>query len=100
GGCKLTYRFKGSPMVLTVASPMDATDAPVRVNGKPSGETMAIRLVDEHHTSTEIKMNGRQFGTSRATLSDDFSKMTVENEFTEATPTDKAGKRTEIWVRK
>jgi hypothetical protein len=100
GGCKLTYRFKGSPTVMTVASPMDGTDAPVLVNGKASGQTMAIRLVDKHHASTEIKMNGKQFGTSRATLSDDFSKMTVENEFTEATPTEKAGKRTEVWVRK
>jgi hypothetical protein len=29
-----------------------------------SGETMAIKRVDDHHLSTVLKMNGKLFGTS------------------------------------
>lgn len=97
GGRKLTYRFtvNGASHVLTVESPFDGTEVPVLLDGKPSGETMAIKLVDSHHTSTNLKMNGQPFGTSKATLSADGKTLTVVNEMMAA-----AGPQTEIWTKK
>ncbi len=103
GGRKLTYRIKlpsGAELVTTVESPMDGTDVPVLVNGKPSSETMGIKRMDSHHTVTVLKFNGKQFGTSRATLSADFNTLTVENEITVAAGGRQPGKATDIWVRK
>jgi hypothetical protein len=102
-GRKLTYRVKGqggADMILTVESPMDGTDAAVLLNGKPSGETMGIKRVDSHHTFTVLKMNGKQFGVSRATLSADGRTLTVENEITAAEGGRQPGKATDTWVRK
>jgi hypothetical protein len=83
GGRRLTYHFdiNGTETTLTVESPFDGSDAEVLIAGKPSGETMGITRVDDHHTSTVVKMSGKAFGTSKATLSAD-------------------GKTTETWVRK
>jgi hypothetical protein len=96
GGRKLTYRFSvnGTSQVLTVESPFDGTEVPVLLNGKPSGETMAITLVDSRHTSTNLKMNGQPFGTSKATLSADGKTLTVVNEMKAA-----SGPQTEIWKK-
>jgi hypothetical protein len=100
-GAKLTYRMAGQPLVLTVETKLDGSDAPLIMNGQPTGETMGIKRVDGHHASTVLKMNGKQFGTSTGTFNDDFTKLTVENQVQETTqvgpPT---GKTTEIWIRK
>jgi len=46
-------------MTLTVNSPMDGTEAPALVGGKPpSGETMAIKRLDDHRYTAVLKMNG------------------------------------------
>ncbi len=102
GGRRLTYHILmgETKSLLTVESPFDGTEAPVLINGKPSGETMAIKRVDAHHTSTVVKMNGTPFGTSEATLSADGKTLTVLNEFTSQAGGQQPGKRTEIWVRK
>lgn len=100
GKAKLTYHIKDPPLVLTVQSSLDGKDAPVLMNGKPSGETMAIKLVDKLHSSTEVKMDGKPFGTSKGTFSPDFKTLTVENDFSTAFGSNPAGKSTEIWVRK
>jgi len=68
-GRRLVYRIEGVPTVMTVESPFDGSEAPVLVDGKPSGETMAIKRLDDHHTYTVLKMNGKEFGTSKASLS-------------------------------
>ena len=96
-GYKLTYRFAmgDNQTVMTVESPFDGTEVPVLVNGKPSGETMAIKRVDGHHSSTVIKMNGEPFGTSHATLSADDKTLTVVNEMASGA----AGKVTETWTK-
>jgi hypothetical protein len=70
------------------------------MGGKPSGETMAITRVDAHHVSAVVKMNGRPFGTSKATLSADRRTLTVINEFSSSAGGQAVGKSTEIWVRK
>lgn len=96
-GYKLTYRFAmgADKTVMTVSSPFDGTEVPVLVNDKPSGETMAIKRLDGHHSSTVIKMNGEPFGTSSATLSADGKTLTVINEMASGA----TGKVTETWTK-
>jgi hypothetical protein len=76
----------------------------VLVGGKPSAETMAIKRVDDRHVITIVKMNGKAFGTSKATLSADANTITVENEYAMGGAGQGAGqpptKSTEIWIRK
>ena len=86
-------------MVLTLVSALDGNDAPLLIDGKPSGETMAVKLVDKRHAVTTAKMNGKPFGTSKATFSEDFKTLTVENDNSGAVGGMPAGKSTEIWLR-
>jgi hypothetical protein len=82
GGYRLTYHVPSMggqpPATLTVDSPMDGTEVPVLLQGKPSGETMAVKRVDGRHYSAVVKMNGKPFGTSNGTLSADGNTLTVE----------------------
>jgi hypothetical protein len=82
GGLRLTYRIppigNQPAMTLTVDSPMDGREAPALVGGKPSGETMAVKRLDDHHYSAVVKMSGQPFGTSNGTVSADGKSMTVE----------------------
>jgi hypothetical protein len=100
-GYKLTYRFAmgAEATVMTVSSPFDGEEVPVLVNGKPSGETMAIKRVDDHHAFTVLKMNGQPFGTSKSTLSADGRTITVLNEVTSDSGGSPVGKVTETWVK-
>jgi hypothetical protein len=99
GGRRLIYRTTGSDVVVTVESPFDGSDVPVMIGGKPSGETMGIKRVDANHTVTVLKMNGKMFGTSKATISADGRTLTVENDYTSAAG-GQPGKNMETWVRK
>ena len=100
GKAKLTYHIKDPPIVLTIVSALDGTESPVLMNGKPSGETMAIKVLDKLHSSTVVKMDGKAFGTSKGTFAPDYSTLTVENDFSGAAAGDAAGKSTEHWIRK
>src|SRR3954465_2859008 len=55
GKAKLTYRIHDPRMGLTIASALDGSEARVLINGKPSGETMAIKRLDNLHSSTIVK---------------------------------------------
>ena len=100
GGRRFIYRVSGSANVLmTIESPMDGTDVPVLAAGKPTGETMGIKRLDDRHTLTVLKMNGKTFGTSTATLSADGRTLVVENDITSAVG-GQVGKEKETWVRK
>ena len=96
-GYLLTYRFAVGERttVMTVKSPFDGSEVPVLVDGKPSGETMAIKRVDDHHSMTVVKMNGELFGTSEATLSGDGKTLTVLNDYSKTA----GGKITETWTK-
>lgn len=98
GGLRHTFQIPpmgGQPAVtMTVDSPMDGTEVPVLVGGKPSGETMAVKRVDDRHYSAVVKMSGKPFGTSNGTVSADGKTMTVESAF------QGAEKTIETWVRK
>jgi hypothetical protein len=98
----LTYHLdiNGTPSILTVESRFDGSDAPVLMAGKPSGETMGIKRVDDHHFFTVVKMNRKVFGTSKATLSANDRLLTVINDFSSSTGGQPVGKFTETWVRK
>jgi hypothetical protein len=97
GGLRLIYQIppiaNQPAMTLTVDSPMDGTDTPALVGGKPSGETMAVKRLDDHHYSAVVKMSGKPFGTSNGTVSADGKTLTVES-------LSQAGKIIETWVRK
>lgn len=97
---KLIYHIKDPPIVLTIASALDGSESPVLMNGKPSGETMAIKLIDKRHTTTTLQMNGKPFGSSKSAFSADFNTMTVENEMAAPAGGNPSGKTTEVWIRK
>jgi hypothetical protein len=102
GGLRLIYHLPsvgGQPAAtLTVDSPMNGAEAPALVAGKPSGETMAVKRLDDHHYSAVVKMGGMPFGTSNGTVSADGKTMTVES-ITQS-PSGQAKATTETWVRK
>lgn len=100
GGRRLIYRMSGSDQTMVVESALDGREVPVLVGGKPSSETMAIKLVDAHHISGVVKMNGKPFGTSKATISADGKTLTVENDYSSSVGGNPVGKQTETWVRK
>ena len=99
GKAKLTWRMSASKMVMTLTSALDGSEAPLLIDGKPSGETMAVKLVDKHHAITTAKMQGKPFGTSKATYSADFKTLTIENDFAGSVGGNPAGKSTETWIR-
>jgi hypothetical protein len=85
--------------VMTLVTQLDGNEVPVLVNGKPSGETMAIRRIDERHTSTIVKMNGTPFGTSKSELSADGKTLRVENTTSGDPQGQSAGTKIEYWDR-
>jgi hypothetical protein len=81
-GRKLTYNFgpnapAGSVMV--VVTQLDGKDAPVLLDGKPTGQTMAIRLIDSRHTFAVMKFQGKEGTTAKSELSADGKVLKVEN---------------------
>ncbi len=102
GGLRLTYHIPGiagqPAATMLIESPLDGTAVPVIVDGKDSGETMAIKRIDATHLSTTLTMNGRPFGTSHTTLSADGNSATTES--TMQGPNGPGQKIVETWVRK
>ena len=101
GGLRLIWQIPsmgGQPAsTMTVDSPMNGTEVPALIGGKPTGETMAIKRVDDHHYIAIVKMNGQPFGTSNGTVSADNKTMTVDSVFGIGSQTQKT---IETWVRK
>lgn len=99
GGRRIIFRIAGTEQMMTVESRLDGSEAPVLLDGKPSGETMAIKRLDGHHSITVVKLNGQPFGTSKATLSPDGKTITVDNDFSSSVGGNPIGKSSEVWVR-
>jgi hypothetical protein len=100
GGLRLVYQIPpmgGQPAsTMSVDSPMNGTEAPTLIAGKPSGQTMAIKRVDDHHLTAVVRMNGQPFATYKSTISPDNKSMTVEGISGTGSQTQKL---TETWVR-
>jgi hypothetical protein len=100
GKVKLSYHLTGlANMEMTVVSDLKGKDAIVAVNGKPTGETMAITISDLRHSTAVVKMNGKVTGKSKATFTADFKTLTVETDMSETDGQRPAGKATEVWTR-
>jgi len=99
GGFRLTYHIPvGSgqpPMMLTVDLPMDGTEVPTLIAGKPTGQTMSAKRVDDRHYTGVVKQNGQPSLTANATLSADGKTLTVED-----TLVGSKLKVVEIWAKK
>jgi hypothetical protein len=104
-GRKLTYRTRGPDGKfmkgeLTLVTMGDGKDAPMLVDGKPSGQTMAIRKIDATHAHSVIKVNGKECGVSRGEISADGKVMKSEDEMTNPA-CGAVGKMTvNVWDRK
>lgn len=102
GGRQLKYSIvlPGIGVIsLVIQTAMDGKDAPVIVNGRNIGETMAIKRRDSHHATSVVKWNGTPTGTSTEAISEDGSTLTVVTDLTADTPTARAGKQTQVWAR-
>jgi hypothetical protein len=81
GGYRLTYHLPigngQPPLVITVDLPMDGTEVPTMSSGKPTGQTMSAKRVDDHHYTGIVKQNGKLTLTNTATLSADGKTLTV-----------------------
>lgn len=101
GGRRLTYHvdMNGTQSLLVIETRLDGHEVPVLMDGRPSGETMAITRVDDHHVSAVVRMNGAPFGTSTSTLSADSRTLTVLNDFSSGSGGQAVGKQTEGWLR-
>ena len=102
GGRRLTFHVSlgQKTQTIIVESRFDGGDAPVVVDGKPNGETMVLKRVDERRTTTLFKRNGKVFRRSTTTESADRKTLTAENEFIDAGDGRVTGKMTETYVRK
>ena len=99
GGRRLSYSLAKEAILMVVETKLDGSEAPVLINGKPSGETMAIKRVDAHHAHTILRMNGKEFATSDATLSADGKTLSVINDCASTAGCMPVGKSTETWVK-
>ena len=84
---------------IVIKTAMDGREAPVIVNGRNIGETMAIKRQDSRHASSVVKWNGTPTGTSSETVSGDGSTLTIVTDLEADTPTAPAGKQTQVWVK-
>ena len=102
GGRRLIFHVTLGQKTQTtiVESRFDGSDAPVLVDAKPNGETMALKRVDERRTTTVFKRSGKVYRTSTTTESADRKTLISESEFIDTGDGRVTGKMTETYVRK
>jgi hypothetical protein len=102
-GWKLTYKVVGptaaASTVSTVLTPLDGKEAPVLINGEPSGQTMAIKRIDSRHTVTVVRYQGKERSVAKSEISPDGKVLTVETDYATSNPIKLAGKQIEHWNR-
>jgi len=98
GGYRLTYHVPVGngqpPLIVTVDLPMDGTEVPTLTGGKPTGQTMSLKRVDDHHYTGVVKQAGQLSLTNTATLSADGKTLTVADKVVGGTTV------TETWAKK
>ena len=99
GGYRLTYRIPVGngqpPLIVTVDLPLDGTEVPTMSAGKPTGQTMSAKRIDDRRLTGVVKQNGKLTLTNTATLSADGRTWTVED-----TMAGSNFKVVEIWTKK
>ena len=63
-GYRITYHIVGSdgkPVTMTLQTPLDGSETPFLINGKPTGQTYAGKRIDSRHT---VGVIGAGFGVS------------------------------------
>jgi hypothetical protein len=102
-GWKLTYKVVGPTAavstVSTVLTRLDGKEAPVLINGEPSGQTMAIERIDSRHTVTVVRYQGKERSVAKSEISPDGKVLTVETAYATSNPIKLAGKQIEHWNR-
>ena len=104
--CRSWHHWMGATVgelkvvVQTCKTPLDGSETPFLINGKPTGQTYAGKRIDSRHTIGVIKMNGKPLGMSKAELSADGKTITVENDNAGASGGTSAGKRIEHWDKR
>jgi hypothetical protein len=66
---------------LVLTTQLDGKDEPLLLDGKPSGQTMAIRRIDAHHYATVLKMGGNPIATQDSELSADGKTITTKTTY-------------------
>jgi hypothetical protein len=103
-GWKLTYKVigPGAPgaSFTTILTPLDGQDVPVLIYGNPSGQTMGIKKLDDHHTVNVIKFKGKEIGVSKSELSSNGKMIRVETDYPDSNPGAPAPKQVQFWDRK
>ena len=65
-------------MVMSFETAFDGKEVPVLVDGKPSGEVMMIKRIDDRHTVSAWKIDGKPAGTSTSEMSADGKAVRVD----------------------
>src|SRR5262245_3609041 len=81
-GRKISFKIQvpGSPSTtMVVTTRLDGKDAAALIDGRPSGQTMAIRMVDDRHAINVIKLNGSTVTTQKSEVSADGKVIKVES---------------------
>jgi hypothetical protein len=103
-GWKLTYKVigPGAPGAsdTTIVTLLDGNDVPVLIDGKPSGQTMGIKKLDDHHTVNVIKFKGKEIGVSKSELSSNSKMIKVETNYPDSNPGAPAPNQIQFWDRK
>ena len=98
-GQKLTFKIivaGGGTSKMICTTQLDGKDATVFVDGKPSPQTMAIRMTDSRHGINVLKLNGQPMATQKSEISADGRVIKVES--TAAVPGQQNG--IEYWDKK
>jgi hypothetical protein len=103
-GCLLTYTMAGKNMpktvIATIALAFDGRDSRTMSGGKPTLQTMAVKLIDRNHFFTVMKYDGKQTGTVKTELSPDGRILKSEIDTTVDSPNGPAGRIVQYWDKR
>jgi hypothetical protein len=99
-GKHLIWKIKSADgketLLMSLDTALDGAQTPViGADGKPNGQTMGIKRLDERHSIAVVLMGGKPFGTSKSEISADGRTMTVVSDMTSAG----GSAVTEIWEK-
>lgn len=98
-GMTFTYSVPGSAKAadrLSFDTQFDGADVPIVMNDAPTGQTIAITVLDDRHAASITKFQGKTTGTSKSELSDDGKVLRVDNDVAPAGSANTVH-RTEVW---